>query len=394
MVVAAGVAAFSLGGCAQTVSHSPLTSSEFARVDFAQVVPERYWGDEPPPNLEAALAARAPLLRELHLPAIERGEIPRESALVLSGGSANGAFGAGLLAGWTQSGTRPSFNYVTGVSTGAMIAPFAFLGPAYDEQMVDAYTSITLQDIVDNKGPAGLLFGSAIGDTAPLRALVARYLTTEMVAAIAAEHRKGRTLSVITTHLGALRPVVWDIGAIADNRGEAGVQLIRDVIVASASIPGFFPPVPLSWNAKGKAFSELHVDGAVTSQIFAYPAGVDIEALDKAIGFDIEREIFVIRNSNVASRYTPAPVKTLPIMMRSLDGLLQSQLTSNIENIYWQSRRDGIAFKTIAIPEEFNANRSSEFDPAYMNELAELGREIGSTGDFWRSAPPSLEKGE
>ncbi|MCA3556495.1 MAG: patatin-like phospholipase family protein, partial [Aestuariivirga sp.] len=186
--------------------------------------------------------------------------------LALSGGGSNGAFGAGLLTGWTEAGTRPEFTIVTGISTGSLTAPFAYLGPPYDKLLTEAYTQISGRDVFRRKPVLSALRSSAAADNTPLRQLVARYVTDRMVADIAVQNGRGRKLLIGTTNLDAGRPVVWDIGAIAASGEPDRKQLIQDILVASSSIPGLFPPVKIKVVADGKTFDEMHVDGGTTNQ--------------------------------------------------------------------------------------------------------------------------------
>ena len=377
--------------CVSPVTHRPLSPEEFARTDFASLIPYRWWGDESPPRLEASLKQLAPALKQRYPEAVDANpaNAPMLSSLVLSGGGSNGAFGAGILAGWSESGSRPQFDYVTGVSTGAVIAPFAFLGPEYDETLLEIYASLKPDGIYRWSLFGGLLFGSAVSDTTPMRERVKAYITPDIVAAIAEQQRLGRILAIITTHLDANRPVLWDLTAIAQQPMDQALPLIRQVILASAAIPAFFPPVPIEWEDDGKRFTELHVDGSVTRQAFAYPAQLRVDKLNEVLGLTFRRQIFVIQNGNTASVYKPAPVKVLPIAQRALDVLLLDKLNGDIERIYNLARRDGVGFNMVAIPNEFLADGSTEFDPDYIGSLIDLGRAIGRTGDFWQDLPPS-----
>jgi predicted acylesterase/phospholipase RssA len=371
-------------GCANQVEHHPLTEAEYQATDFHALIPERWWGDEAPPDVAAEVS------RLVARSEISVGDDRQDfNMLLISGGSANGAFGAGALVGWSESGQRPEFQGVTGVSTGALIAPFAFLGPEYDDQLVEAYSTVDRKSIYHSTGLRGLLFGSSIADTKPLRKLVESYITPEVVAAIAREYSKGRRLAIVTTHLDALRPVIWQIGAIAHNRGAAAVPLIRQVILASAAIPGFFPPVALTWEKDGKEFTELHVDGAVSRQVFAYPAQLRVAQINEQLGNTLRMRIFVIQNSNITNTYEPASTATSAIMRRALSGLLQNQLTGDVERTYYLALRDGVDFNMLAIPDDFRADRPNDFDKNYMRALLEEGRSIGRTGSFWKKKPPS-----
>ena len=191
--------------------------------------------------------------------------------LALSGGGAGGAFGAGAVAGLTRAGTRPSFDVVTGVSAGALVAPYAFLGPSWDAQLLDAFTGDAGDNLLQSRG-LGVVFGSSIYSGRPLRQLVEAYVTDEMIRAIAYEAAKGRLLLVATTDVANGEPVVWDLGAIAKNGGSSARTLFCDVLVASASVPGMFPPVIIRVAEKGMNNDQAHVDGAATVPFFVPPA--------------------------------------------------------------------------------------------------------------------------
>jgi hypothetical protein len=232
----------------------------------------RYWGDGD--SAEIAQAGLKSLSREwAHLAASgHQGPPPPADFLAISGGGEDGAFGAGLLVGWTAAGTRPTFLGVTGISTGALTAPFAFLGPAYDSKLREIYTSITRKDVLK---PNGLLdavfFNDSLADNAPLRRTVARYFDQSVFEAIAAEYRRGRFLLIGTTDLDARRPVIWDIGKIANSNQPEALDLVREILVASAAIPGVFPPAMIDVEVDGKHYQEMHVDGGAITQVFLYP---------------------------------------------------------------------------------------------------------------------------
>ncbi len=384
------IASLSLG-CAKTVIHTPLSAAEFEKVDFSTHVPERFWGDAAPPNLDEAIKRDAPVLRARFPEAVNATPetAPVSALLAISGGGANGAFGAGILAGWTESGKRPQFEVVTGVSTGAIIAPFAFLGSDYDSTLIRMYSNVDRDGVFSLESLAGMIFGSALSDTTPLKKLLATYITPEVVEAIAEQEKLGRKLFIVTTHFDAMRPMVWDIGAIASRRGKEAVPLIRKIILASAAIPVLFPPIPIEWEIDGKRFTELHVDGGVSRQVFVYPAQIHVDRFNEILGLTFRREIYLIFNANTQNAYEPASVKISDIAERSLKTLLRNQANSNIEEIYFLARRDGIAFKKISIPNDVEADRSTEFDPDYMRSLLDLGREIGRRGDFWQTPPPA-----
>ncbi|HET6222452.1 MAG TPA: patatin-like phospholipase family protein, partial [Dongiaceae bacterium] len=202
----------------------------------------RYWADGDPAIFAKGAEASYEQEKAYWASTGHKGPLPPADFLAISGGGENGAFGAGLLVGWTAAGTRPVFKGVTGISTGALTAPFAFLGSAYDDKLRQVYTTITGKDVLESRGIYGALFQDAMADNAPLRKTVAKYFDQPMLDAIAAEHKKGRILLIGTTNLDARRPVIWNIGAIAESGQPGALQLVQDILVASAAIPGAFPP--------------------------------------------------------------------------------------------------------------------------------------------------------
>ena len=191
--------------------------------------------------------------------------------LALSGGGADGAYGVGVLNGWTAAGTRPAFSVVSGVSTGGLIAPFAFLGSQYDDTLREVYTSGIASSLLDDPSIIRVLFGSGLFGNKRLRELVARYVGPEILAAVARENAKGRKLLVVTTDLDTQRTVVWDMGKIAAVGSPEALRLFRDVMAASASIPLVFPPILIEAEGQGRRFEEMHVDGGVTAPVLTLP---------------------------------------------------------------------------------------------------------------------------
>jgi predicted acylesterase/phospholipase RssA len=196
---------------------------------------------------------------------------PTAHYLAISGGGDNGAFGAGLLAGWTESGTRPNFKAVTGISTGALIAPFAFLGAEYDQQLAEVYTTINQRDVFEKRPVLAAIASDGMADTSPLYRLISKYLDDQMIERIGREYDRGRLLLIGTTNLDAGRAVVWNIGAIAKSPNPKAPELIRRILLASASIPAAFPPVMFEVSLDGAAYQELQADGGAMAQTFLYP---------------------------------------------------------------------------------------------------------------------------
>lgn len=344
----------------------------------------RYWGDNGdglPPNVVAEIAAQQ---KAAGITSRQR------DFLAISGGGSNGAFGAGILFGWTAKGDRPDFIVVTGISTGSLIAPFAFLGPPYDDYLKEAYTQISGEDIYQRKSVFTILGGSAsVADNSPLRQLVARYVTEQMVADITREHQRGRRLLIGTTNLDAERPVVWDIGAIASSGVPGRQQLIQDILVASASIPGMFPPVKIKVVADGMTFDEMHVDGGTSNQVFLFPSNFSVREYDRKMNRkDMERTLYVLRNGKVTPEFTKVKPRAASIVGRSISALIKNQGIGDLYRMYSNAQRDGIAFRAIWIPESFTMAEPSPFDPGYMKALFDLGYRKGRTGIPWSDQPP------
>jgi predicted acylesterase/phospholipase RssA len=254
-----------------------------------------------------------------------KGPMSPANFLAISGGGENGAYGAGLLCGWTEAGTRPEFKLVTGISTGALTAPFAFLGPAYDQQLKDVYTTITAKDVLEARGIFAAIWNDAMADNAPLQNLVAKYVDADLLAAIAAEHRKGRNLLIGTTNLDARRGVVWDIGKIAEYGTPEALELVRKILIASAAIPGAFPPMMFDVEANGTKYQEMHVDGGASAQVFVYPARLHVAEISEAAGVERERHMYIIRNGRLDPDWADTERQTLTIAGRAVSSLIQNQ---------------------------------------------------------------------
>jgi hypothetical protein len=376
------VSVLGLGGCAASVMRSAVP----AKLATAALVPDlpsvRYWGDENPKAIGALIDQRVRQVR-----AAGRHHERPIAFLALSGGGSDGAFGAGLLAGWSQSGRRPEFEVVTGISTGALIAPFAFLGPRYDDVLRRIYTSYSTDQLVTPQIVSGLLGGVAITETDKLSKLIEEIIDERLLRELAREHNRGRRLLIGTTNLDAQRPVVWDMGAIAARDTPEADHLFRQVLLASAAIPGVFPPVFIDVEADGVIRQEMHVDGGTTSQVFFLPAPVLNAGLARGVGSS--RRLFVISNGKLAPEYEEVPATTYGIAARSLWTLVKSQWLGNLRTLYDTARHAGIDFNLTAIPDSFDGERKEPFDAEYMRQLFALGEEIGSRGGGWTKSLPT-----
>ena len=351
----------------------------------------RYWGDAELKKLNEASAIRLDQLRAAHK---ADPSIPLKNAyyLAISGGGGDGAYGAGILNGWTRAGTRPKFEIVTGVSTGALSAPYAFLGSDYDDELKEIYTTIDDKDVMKKKGAISGVFGSSMTDNSPLKALVAKHVTQALLDKIAVEHGKGRRLLVGTTNLDAQRPVVWDMTAIAASGNPDRLQLFRDVLVASAAIPGVFPPQLIKVTADGKVYEELHVDGGTTTQAFLVSAQNSLKDVDKATKFPRKRSLYIIMNGSFAPQAEKTETKTLAIAARSISTLIKNQSIGDAYRMYAQCQKDDVAFNLTSIPSSFTMKAKSEFDTAYMRALYDVGYQLGQTPAAWDREPPDYDR--
>jgi len=299
--------------------------------------------------------------------------------LVLSSGGGDGAFGAGLLNGWSESGTRPEFSVVTGVSTGALMAPYAFVGPRYDAALREAYTTINAGSIFEAGGK-----GESFFDTWPLKELINKQVNAQLLTDVAAEHQRGRRLFVVTSNLDAERYVVWDMGAIAAHGGDAALQLFRNVLLASTSIPGLFPPVLIDVEAKGRRFQEMHADGGLGGQFFiapeAYLSSTSTERLPAT-------ELYIVVNTQLTPTTAPTERTILTISGRSISAFVKTATRIAIDRSYAMAKRSGIGFN-LAVIEGFDHPSRGPFDPDYMKALFQFGYEHGkSGGQFLRKVP-------
>jgi len=319
------------------------------------------------------------------------GALPPMSMLAISGGGDNGAFGAGLLSGWTARGTRPEFKVVTGVSTGALIAPFAFLGPKYDPVLRSVYTEVSQPDIFKPRNILSGLFGDAMADTTPLLKLVNRHIDRPLLDAIAAEYAKGRLLLVATTNLDTLEPVIWNMTAIAASPDPHAPALFSKILVASAAIPGAFPPVLIDVRVDGVAYQEMHVDGGALAQVFIYPPNLRIGEASAALGLQRQRTLYIIRNARLDTDWASVKRRTLPIATRAIGSLMQSQGIGDLYRIYVTTQRDGVDYNLLFIPASFKAPHTGEFDRTYMRALFKVGYDLGAAGAPWRKHPPGYD---
>ena len=375
-----------LTGCATSITHNPVPEQWLSNTSVIESSKIRFWGDE-----QATSFQRKELdnwLQQRRKSWENQQTEPIINFLALSGGGEDGSFAAGIVTGWTRNGDRPDFDVVTGVSAGALASPFVFLGPTYDEVLFDVYENLGEEDIYKTQFMNGIFGGTALFDTRPLKELIRRYVTKEIIQQIALEHKKGRRLWIGTTNLDAGRPVIWDIGKIAISNSPNALNLFHNILLASSAVPGLFPPVLIEVDTNNQQFTELHVDGGVTRQVFLYPSQF-VEA-DFAETFDknIKRRLYIIRNGRSQAIYEPVTPNVYSIALRALNITIENKAIGDLYRIYELTSRDGIDYNLAIIPSSFNQKSNSSFDPDYTRALFNTGYQLSKDGYPWEKSPP------
>lgn len=354
------------------LSYPPANSSSVVPIGFPAAVRVKGvdWRTEAPPE---------DIVRRLRAAATD-GSL---DILALSGGGASGAFGAGALVGLTKAHARPQFELVTGVSTGALIAPFAFLGASWDAELKDAFVGGLSADLMQ-RDTFGGLFGASVFDGDPLRKLIDNFVTPRMIEEVARESAKGRLLLVATTDLDRSEAVVWNMGVIASTGGEPALRLFRDVLVASASVPGVFPPVmiPVA-DAEGHRYEEMHVDGASSVPFFVAP-----EAVLVAPGLPWGARggnIFVVINSDLNVMSKTTPVNTFSIFERGFSSALSHASRTALAQTATFAQKLGMSFHYTAIPGNDGFAGFLDFERPKMTALFDYAQGCAEKGQLWLS---------
>ncbi len=380
---------FFLQSCSTLQERRPVPEDAVEIAQIPGIPVARWWGDKMPRVFVNALNNFSQADYQTRF--LEVVNRPHHY-LAISGGSSEGAFGAGFMVGWTASGQRPKFTMVTGVSVGALIAPMAFLGPDYDAKLKEVFTSISTQDILSERSWLEILTGDSLYDSKPLQSLITKILDENMAQAIIAEHKKGRRLLIGTTNLDANRPVIWNIGNILESRHPKALELVHKVLLASASIPGVFPPVYIEAQANGKTYDEIHVDGGAASQVFIYPAEIRWKEVTKKFGVEGKPNIYVIRNSKIHPEWEAVnPNDLVNIFDQSITSLIRTQGLGDLNTIYLLSQRDNNNYQLVYIPGTFQIKQNELFDQKYMQALFNVGYNLGKSGNAWKKAPPGFQ---
>jgi predicted acylesterase/phospholipase RssA len=382
-----------LGGCAG-LARNPVPLADGARATVPGMPEVRAWAAEPSEAMERDF--------ELSFAQERPGTFVRRAdgrtvypQLALSGGGPNGAFGAGFLKGWTDSGQRPVFKIVTGVSTGALMAPFAFLGSTFDERIEHFYTTTATRDVFSM--PRSLLLqalrGEAVADSAPLAALIASDLDMALLQQIAAAHAQGRRLYIGTVDLDAQRFVVWNMGLIARAGTPQALRLFRDVVLASASVPLAVQPVFFEVDVDGRRYDEMHVDGAVGARVF-YNGGLFRTSVvrQRAIRQHAYEDIYIIHNGQLSPQAEHTDRGLRHIARRTLRALSLGATSGDLFRIYLQAGAEDAGFHWVTMPDGVEVRGDELFDPAKMRELFALGYQMARRGPHWQTRPPGYER--
>jgi predicted patatin/cPLA2 family phospholipase len=363
--------------CCTSVTRIPYTQQEQAAAAIPGIPGARIWADDP-----AVVTVRRSV--------VSRVTAKQPIVLALSGGGADGAFGAGLLAGWSARGTRPQFTLVTGASAGALIAPFAFLGPAYDDKLRSVFATGEMANLLQPEGLAGLFVGTGLFKSKPLRDLIARHVDAPMLAAIAREYQAGRRLYVVTTNLDAQRTTIWDMGKIAASGDPGALDLFRNVLTASASIPGVFSPVLIDVEANGRRFAEMHVDGGVTTNVLILPEAILMSGTP-VFPPDARPKVYVVMNSHLAPDFEVVKASTLQTVIRSFETSVRANTRNTLLASYQFAKGRNWDFNLASIDSNYPKSDTIGFDLAYMQQLFDYGYQRARAGILWQSTPAQLK---
>jgi predicted acylesterase/phospholipase RssA len=275
---------------------------------------------------------------------------------------------------------------VSGVSTGALIAPFAFLGSAYDGVIEEMYTAGYAEQFVKAANVTNVIFGAGLISESSANGIISRFVTPELLDAVAREHRRGRRLYVVTTNLDAQRPVLWDLGAIAASGRPDASAMFSTVITASAAVPGVFSPVFIDVEADGHRFSEMHVDGSATEPVYLAPASVLRNLAASPVS--ARKSIYMLINTKLEPSFEVTENTPLQVPSRAVFTMSKAERRSSVQAAYDFARRNGFKFNISYVPRDISDQGSIEFNTAYMRSLFELGHELGRSGRAWQPAPP------
>ena len=381
-----------LCGCAHLSREDAVPAALTQAAMTTDVTDARFW-----PELDQNRAAAVALLAaSRERDALLRGgqsieHMPASNYLAISSGGDDGAFGAGLLVGWTSRGDRPVFDAVTGVSAGALVAPFAFLGSEYDPVLRAVTSRIERRDIFHRRSFLAAITSDGMADDGPLASMIQKYVNMDVLRAVGREYAKGRLLFIGTTNLDARQFVVWDMGAIASRADLAALSLFRRIILASTAIPGVFPPVMIDVEAGGRRYQEMHVDGGVMSEVFLVPSLLKAASNGESGAVARERHIYIIRNGRIDPQWGSTERRTSAVAHRAIDALIDRQALSDIFRLQLLAQEEDSDLNIAYIDSGFKYPHRELFSGDYMHHLFEYSYGLAAKGYRWSKTLPSGE---
>lgn len=371
------------GGCSKTFQHKPVPkelTSQVSLTGFDSNI--RFFGDK--------IQTQDLSYKNTQHPTKSKSDKKTLNYLAISSGGENGAFAAGLLYGWTYKGDRPQFDIVTGVSTGSIIAVYAFLGKAYDQDLKKIYTNYTYKDVIETgtiQLVRGVLWDTSIASNKPFVKNIKQFINQDMLNKIAEEHQKGRRLFISTTNLESEKSVIWDIGLLANSNNPKKLDIFHKIILASTAIPGGLPPVFFDVSFDGKRYTEMHVDGGLTGQVFFHPHLIP----DHHKNHNYQKNLYIIANKKLHSKYRKIKPWTLYISYYALATLMKNQHISDLYKLYTISKLNGLNYHHVSIPEDFNKQSYYLFDSKYTSSLFSKGVRLGNKKNIWNKKPHQLK---
>lgn len=361
--------ALTLGGCATNRPDYSIEMSSNASVPYVENA--RIWADDP-----------RIVNGGLWSPSVLKDRSTPVSMLTLSGGGAEGAFGAGFLNGWSETGSRPKFSVVSGTSAGALLAPFAFLGPKYDPVLAQIFTQERTSNLVRVAGLSAI-FGASVFSAEPLEEMVAHYVTPDLINEIAAEHAKGRRLYVITTNIDTQRTAIWNMGAIASAKSPAALDLFRTVLLASASVPGVLPPQQIEVVHNGQVFQEMHLDGGITANIMLLPEAILKSGQHTRLAS--KPTLYLLFNGKIGHEYKLVKPRTVSILERAFGTAIKASSRQSIIAARQFAKTEGWHLKMAALSNAFAMPVNEvELNEQELTSLFNEGVRSGRQRDVWQ----------
>ena len=382
-----------LGACASEPVRNPVPQEYYGSAEVVDMPGVRFWGDEKSELLHDDIIRSVDDELPGLFPRGPNGEL-QYAGLAVSGGGDHGAFGAGFLKGWSESGKRPNFKIVTGISTGALIAPFAMLGSDYDEILEKSYTTVAADDIFTKRSLISAFYGESLADNHPLVDMVHEVVTDEVIDAVGSAHRNGQRLLIGTTNFDAQRPVIWNMGAVANSIHPEAYQVFREILIASAAIPVFFPPVMVDVEVNGQIYDEMHVDGGTVGQMFFYGAALDWREVRKEITGSSELEdhsvLYVIVDGEVDPDVEAVDRHLGSITNRTISTLVKVSAWSSLYRMYLHAQQGDYGFQYVNLPDSYEPEIKEPYNPKEMQRMFDIGHSLGLKGEGWRSKPPGF----